>query len=70
MHPDTIVYLIRDRQNKIIVLTLREDAEECEITEVPGIEERPFGWVLEHHPRALVRIWYQYYYAEELAEPV
>ncbi|MBC7237949.1 MAG: hypothetical protein H5T69_19065 [Chloroflexi bacterium] len=70
MNPETIVYLIHDRQGQIIVLPTRQEAEEFEIPEVPGIEERPFGWVLEHHPKALVRIFYQYYYAEELAEPV
>ncbi|MBM3190734.1 MAG: hypothetical protein FJZ90_18695 [Chloroflexi bacterium] len=69
MDPETIVYLIRDRTGRIIVLTSREEAEEFVIPEapVPGIEERPFGWVLEHHPRALVRVFYQYYWAEELA---
>ena len=72
MDPEAIVYLIRDRQGKIIVLTTREEAEEFVIAEapVPGIEERSFGWVLENHPRALVRVFYQYYYAEELADPV
>lgn len=72
MDPETIVYLIRDRQGRIIVLTTREDAQEFEIPEspVPGIEEQRFGWVIENHPKALVRVWYQYYYAEELAEPV
>ena len=71
MDPDTIVYLIRDRHNKIIVLTSREEAEDFLIPEAPGhgIEERPFSYVLEHYPKALVRIFYQYYYAEELATP-
>lgn len=72
MDPDTIVYLIRDREGKVIVLTTREEAEDFLIPEapVPGVEERPFGWVLDHHPRALVRIFYQYYYAEELVNPL
>jgi len=72
MHPDMIVYLIRDREGKIIVLPTRDDAKEFAIPDspVPGIEERTFGWVLENHPKALVRIFYQYYYAEELADPV
>ena len=72
MDPDTTVFLIRDRTGRVIVLTTREDADEFVIPEapIPGIEERPFGWVIENHPRALVRIFYQYYYAEELVEPV
>lgn len=72
MDPDTIVYLIRDREGKIIVLTTREEAEDCLIADAPapGVEERRFGWVLEHHPRALVRIFHQYYYAEELTNPL
>jgi hypothetical protein len=72
MDPNTPVYLIRDREGKIIVLTTREEAEDFLIPEapVPGVEEQPFAWVLEHHPKALVRIFYQYYYAEELADPV
>ena len=70
MDPETLVYLIKDRQGRTIVLTTRAEAEECEIAEAPGIEERPFAWVVEHDPRALVRIFYQYYYAEELTEPV
>ena len=72
MDPEATVYLIRDRRGQVIVLTTREDAEEFLIPEapVPGIEEVRFGWVLEHHPKALVRIFYQYYYAEELKEPV
>ncbi|HHX44409.1 MAG TPA: hypothetical protein GX714_10545 [Chloroflexi bacterium] len=70
MDPETIVYLIRDRQGQVIVLTTLEEAQELEIPEVPGIEEQSFGWVLEHHPRALVCIWCQYDYAHELAEPV
>lgn len=70
MNADTLVYLIRDRQGKVIVLTTQQEAEEFLIPEapVPGIEARPFSWVLAHHPRALVRIFYQYYYAEELAD--
>ena len=69
MDPEAIVYLIRDRTGRIIVLTTREEAEECLIEEspVPGIEDRPFGWVVENHPKALVRVFYQYYWAEELA---
>ena len=72
MDPKTTVYLIRDRQGKVIVLTSREEAEDFLIPEapVPGVEERPFAWVLENYPKALVRIFYQYYYAEELADPV
>ena len=72
MDPDTTVYLIRDRTGRVVVLTTREDAEEFVIPDapIPGIEERPFGWVIENHPKALVRIFYQYYHAEELAEPV
>ena len=70
MDPETIVYLIRDRQGQVIVLTTWQDAKEFEIPEAPGIEERRFGWVLENHPKALVRIWYQYYYAHELADPI
>ena len=72
MDPKTNVYLIRDREGKVIVLTTREEAEDFLIPEapVPGVEERPFSWVLEHYPKALVRIFYQYYYAEELADPV
>ncbi|MGC9347340.1 MAG: hypothetical protein ACP5JG_04300 [Anaerolineae bacterium] len=71
MDPDTIVYLIRDRRNNVIVLTSREEAEDFVIPEapVPGIEERRFSYVLENHPKALVRVFYQYYYAEELADP-
>jgi hypothetical protein len=71
MDPDTIVYMIRDRRNKVIVLTSREEAEDCVIPDAPepGIEERPFSYVLEHHPKALVRIFHQYYYAEELVNP-
>ena len=72
MDPNTPVYLIRDREGKIIVLTTREEAEDFLIPEapVPGVEERTFAWVLAHHPKALIRIFYQYYYAEELADPV
>jgi hypothetical protein len=72
MDPNTPVYLIRDREGKVIVLTTREEAEDFQIPEapVPGVEERSFAWVLTHHPKALVRIFYQYYYAEELADPV
>ncbi len=72
MDPEMTVYLIRDRTGRLIVLPTRREAEEFAIPEapVPGIEERPFGWVLANHPRALVRIFYQYYWAEELAEPV
>ena len=69
MDPDTIVYLIRDRGGRVVVLMTRQEAEEFLIPEapVPGIEEQTFAWVLENHPRALVRIFYQYYWAEELA---
>ena len=72
MDPDTAVFLIRDRTGRVVVLTTREDAEEFVIPDapIPGIEERPFGWVIANHPKALVRIFYQYYYADELAEPV
>ena len=72
MHPETIVYLIRDRTGRIIVLPTRQEAEEFMIPDgpEPGIEQRPFGWVLENHPKALVRLFYQYYWAEELAEVV
>ncbi len=72
MDPKTVVYLIRDREGKVIVLTSREDAEDFLIPEapVPGVEERTFAWVLENHPKALVRVFYQYYHADELADPV
>lgn len=72
MDPNTPVYLIRDREGKIIVLTTREEAEDFLIPEapVPGVVEQTFAWVLEHYPKALVRIFYQYYYAEELTDPV
>lgn len=70
MHPDTIVFLIRDRTGRNIVLPTRADAEEFVIPDgpYPGIEETTFGWVLENHPKALVRLFYQYYWAEELRE--
>ena len=70
MHPDTIVFLIRDRGGRIVVLPTREEAEEFLIPDLPepGIVETTFGWVLEYHPKALVRLFYQYYWAEELAE--
>ena len=69
MDPDATVYLIRDRGGRIIVLPTREEAEEFVIAESPhpGIEERPFRFVLENDPKALVRIYSQYYWAEELA---
>jgi hypothetical protein len=70
MDPDTVVYLIRDRGGRIIALMTREEAEDFSIAEspVPGIEERTFRWLLENHPKALVRIFYQYYWAKELAQ--
>ena len=69
MDLDTIVYLIYDRTGRMIVLPTRTEAEECVIAESPhpGIEERPFRFVLENQPKALVRIYSQYYWAEELA---
>lgn len=69
MDPDMILYLIRDRQNKIIAFPTEDEAMACEIPDMPhaGVEERPFGWLVRHHPRALVRIYSQYYWAEELA---
>ena len=41
MDPQTPVYLIRDRDGKIIVLTTREEAEDFVLPEapVPGVEE-------------------------------
>ena len=45
MDPNTPVYLIRDREGKIIVLTTREEAEDFLIPEAPGsgVEERSFA---------------------------
>ena len=69
MDPETILYLIRDRIGRLIGFPTLEEARECLITDSlhPGVEERPFGWLLENHPKALIRIFHQYYWAEELA---
>ena len=69
MDPDTILYPIWDRIGQIIAFPTREEAEECLIAESPhpGIEEKPFRTLLESHPKALVRIYYQYYWARDLA---
>jgi len=69
MNPETILYLIRDRVGQIIGFPTPEEARECLITDSlhPGVEERSFGWLLDNQPKALIRIFSQYYWAEELA---
>ena len=69
MGPDTILYLIWDRLGRIIAFPTKEEAEACliEDSKHPGLEERPFRFLLENHPKALVHIYHQYCWAEELA---
>jgi len=69
MDPDSLLYIIWDRAGRIIAFPTREEAQACMLpaSPRPGVEERRFGDLVAEHPRALVRIYYQYYYAEELA---
>lgn len=65
---DIILYLIRDRAGRVVAFPTRNEAEECVVLDspFPGIEEVRFGSLLEDHPKALVRIYHQYYWAEDL----
>lgn len=69
MDSENILYVIHDRSGRLIAFPTREEAKACVIPEAddPTIQERSFSWLLENAPRALVRIYYQYYWAEELA---
>ncbi len=69
MDPDSILYVIHDRSGRLIAFPTREEAKACIIPEGndTSVQERSFAWLLENAPRALVRIFYQYYWAEELA---
>jgi len=64
-----MLYLIWDRVGRVIAFPTREEAQACLIGESPhpGLEERPFSFLLENHPKALVHLCHQYYWAEELA---
>lgn len=69
MDPESILYVIHDRSGRPVAFPTREEAEACAIPEVEDstVQERSFAWLLENAPKALVRIYYQYYWAEELA---
>ena len=69
MDPDSILYVIRDRSGRLVAFPTRQEAEACAIPEVadPTVQKKTFDWLLENAPKALVRIYYQYYWAEELA---
>ena len=69
MDPESILYVIHDRAGRLIAFPTRQEAEACLIPEVENrtVKEKTFAWLLENAPKALVRIYYQYYWAEELA---
>jgi hypothetical protein len=69
MDPESILYVIHDRSGRLVAFPTRQEAEACLIPEVenPTVKEKTFAWLLENAPKALIRIYYQYYWAEELA---
>ena len=69
MDPETLLFLILDREGQIIAFPTLDEAQACTLVDAtsPGVMERTYGWLLENHPKALVRIYSQYYWAKELA---
>ena len=68
MDASRTLYLIRDRRGRVIAYPTREEADlnQVEGSPQPGVEVTSFHTLAKDQPRALVYIYSQYYWAEDL----